>query len=163
MVVNTMKFLFICTHNRCRSILSEAITRDIAGGRIQADSAGSQPVGEVHPLSLRYLQEQGISTKGLRSQSWHEFETIVPDVVVTVCDSAAKETCPAWFGNCAQVHWGLRDPSKLEGSEEDIKAAFYSVMEIIRQRIRATLALDIENMGKNARQQALSSIANTYR
>jgi len=154
-----MKFLFICTHNRCRSILSEAITNDLGQGRITAVSAGSAPVGEVHPLSIKYLAEQNISTDGLISQSWNEFESDQPDVVITVCDSAASETCPIWFGNCAKVHWGLSDPSKLEGSEEEIKAAFYAVMDIIKARTNAALKLDLENMTQTQRQDALASIA----
>lgn len=101
-----MKILYICTHNRCRSILSEAITNHFGEGKIQAQSAGSQPVGEVHPLSIKYLNEAGISTEGLRSQSWHDFEEFEPDIVVTVCDSAAGEACPLWFGQTIKVHWG---------------------------------------------------------
>jgi len=154
-----MKFLFICTHNRCRSILSEAITNDLAKGRIVAVSAGSSPVGKVHPLSIKYLNEQRISTTGLISQSWNEFENDQPDVVITVCDSAAAETCPIWFGNCAKVHWGLTDPSKLEGSEEDIKAAFFAVMETIKARTNAALKLELENMTQLERQTALANIA----
>ena len=119
-----MKILYICTHNRCRSILSEAITNHFASDHIQAKSAGSQPAGEVHPLSLRYLNEAGISTEGLQSQSWDEFEDFKPDVVITVCDSAAGEACPVWFGQSIKMHWGLADPSKLEGTEEEIAAAF---------------------------------------
>ena len=119
-----MKILYICTHNRCRSILSEAITNHFASDHIQAKSAGSQPAGEVHPLSLRYLNEAGISTEGLQSQSWDDFEYFKPDVVITVCDSAAGEACPVWFGQSIKMHWGLADPSKLEGTEEEIAAAF---------------------------------------
>ena len=87
-----MKVLYICTHNRCRSILSEAITNHVAGDVITAKSAGSQPAGEVHPLSLKYLNEAGIPTEGLQSQSWDEFEAFAPDLVITVCDSAAGES-----------------------------------------------------------------------
>ncbi|MEC7468708.1 MAG: arsenate reductase ArsC, partial [Pseudomonadota bacterium] len=119
-----MKVLYICTHNRCRSILSEAITNHVAGDVITAKSAGSQPAGEVHPLSLKYLNEAGIPTEGLQSQSWDEFEAFAPDLVITVCDSAAGESCPVWFGKSVKVHWGLSDPSKLTGSEEDIARAF---------------------------------------
>ncbi len=141
-----MKFLFICTHNRCRSILSEAITNHLAQGKITAFSAGSQPVGEVHPLSIKHLQSRAISTVGLKSQSWHEFEHIKPDVVITVCDSAANEQCPVWFGNCVKVHWGLPDPSKLDGTEEEIKNAFYSVIDTIEARIQKVLALDLTHL-----------------
>lgn len=131
-----MKVLYICTHNRCRSILSEAITNHAAGDTMQAKSAGSQPVGEVHPLSIKYLQEAGISVDGLQSQSWDEFEDFAPDLVVTVCDSAAGESCPVWFGKSVKVHWGLSDPSKLEGSEEEKAQAFRETINIITQRVQ---------------------------
>lgn len=130
-----MKILYICTHNRCRSILSEAVTNHRANGLIEAKSAGSQPVGEVHPLSLKYLAEANIPTEGLVSESWDDFEEFAPDLVVTVCDSAAGEVCPVWFGNTMKVHWGLEDPSKLTGSEEVIADAFRNTIAIIEQRV----------------------------
>jgi len=154
-----MKFLFICTHNRCRSILSEAITNHLAQGKITAYSAGSQPVGEVHPLTIKYLQARGVTTEGLKSQSWDEFEAIEPDVVITVCDSAAKEQCPVWFGNCVKVHWGLPDPSKLDGSEDDIRNAFFSVMDTIENRIRKVLTLDLNHLNSSELQSALAAIS----
>ena len=150
-----MKILYICTHNRCRSILSEAITNHLSNGLIKAKSAGSQPVGEVHPLSLKYLQEAGISTEGLCSQSWDEFEDFAPDVVVTVCDSAAAETCPLWFGNTIRVHWALVDPSKLPGSEQEIAEAFRATIAQISQRVQSLLQLKSLVKGKSADNLAL--------
>ena len=154
----SMKILYICTHNRCRSILSEAITNHVAGGKWQAFSAGSQPVGEVHPLSIKYLDEKGISTEGLQSQSWDEFEVEQPDVVVTVCDSAAAESCPIWFGDTVKVHWGLKDPSKLQGSEDEIKAAFMETIAEIEQRVQDLMKLDLAPMSKSERQTALNAL-----
>lgn len=153
-----MKILYICTHNRCRSILSEAITNHLTAGKLQAFSAGSQPVGEVHPLSLKYLQEKGIPTEGLKSQSWNDFESEQPDIVVTVCDSAANEACPVWFGNAAKVHWGLPDPSKLQGIEEEIRDAFYRVMETIEQRVKKLMTLSCEGMTRMEIQNALKKL-----
>lgn len=153
-----MKILYICTHNRCRSILSEAITNHMSEGKLQAFSAGSQPVGEVHPLSLKYLDEKGISIKGLKSQSWDDFEQDQPDIVVTVCDSAANEACPVWFGDTVKVHWGLSDPSKLEGSEEEIRSAFYEVMNTIEKRVKIINSLNLESMSTDARQAALNTL-----
>ncbi len=154
-----MKILYICTHNRCRSILSEAITNHMSDGRLLAYSAGSQPVGEVHPLSLKYLAEKNISTSGLRSQSWDDFEAEQPDIVVTVCDSAAAEVCPVWFGDTVKVHWGLPDPSKLQGTEAEIRDAFYAVMETIEQRVEKLLETDLAPLSKAERQSILNQIA----
>jgi arsenate reductase len=153
-----MKVLYICTHNRCRSILSEAITNQFSAGKITARSAGSQPAGEVHPLSIKYLQQAGISTEGLCSQSWDDFEQFAPDLVVTVCDSAAAETCPVWFGKSLKVHWGLADPSKLQGSEAQIAEAFRVTIEHIKQRVEQLLNLDVDVKDKVAFKAALANI-----
>ena len=153
-----MKILYICTHNRCRSILSEAITNHISEGRLTAFSAGSQPAGQVHPLTLKYLNEKGIPTEALTSKSLDEFESDRPDIVVTVCDSAANETCPVWFGDTIKLHWGLPDPTKLEGSESEIRDAFYSVMNTIEQRVHKILSLELENLSKADCQTALNNL-----
>lgn len=135
-MTDKLKVLYICTHNRCRSILSEAITNKLAGDVIDARSAGSQPADEVHPLTLKYLSQAGYSTDGLRSQSWDEFEDFAPDLVVTVCDSAAGEACPLYFGNTVKIHWGLADPSKTEGSEAEKERAFLTCIEEVEARAR---------------------------
>jgi arsenate reductase len=133
------KILFICTHNRCRSILAEAITNHLGRGLLEARSAGSQPAGEVHPLSLQHLQEAGIETGDLVSQSWDDFEDWQPDIVITVCDDAAGETCPVWFGNSIRVHWGLSDPSRAAGDAETIATAFRNTIATINYRITQLL------------------------
>lgn len=148
-----LKILYICTHNRCRSILSEALTNHYGEQWLMARSAGSQPSGEVHPLSLRYLEQEGITIQGLESQSWDEFESFAPDIVVTVCDSAANEVCPVWFGNSVKVHWGLSDPSKMQGTDQEIEDSFLACIEQIKQRIAPLIA--IAKQGINGNQQAL--------
>ena len=130
-----MKLLFVCTHNRCRSILCEAITSQRGAGLLEAASAGSAPVDAVHPQTLRYLEERGYQTAGLRSQSWHELEAFDPDQVVTVCDSAAGEACPLWMGEVDKIHWGLPDPSREEGDEEAVRSAFVAVIDRIENKV----------------------------
>ncbi len=150
-----MKILFICTHNRCRSILGEAITNHYGNGRITAVSAGSSPVGEVHPLTIKYLTEHGISTDSLQSQSWDDIEQDDLDVVITVCDNAANEQCPIWFGNTLKVHWGFSDPSKVQGSEEDIAQAFHHLINIIKQRVAQLIDLSEQTLSHDELHHAL--------
>ena len=152
-----MKILYICTHNRCRSILCEAIT-NASKGNLEARSAGSQPVGEVHPLSLKYLAERGFNTEGLKSQSWDEFEDYNADLVVTVCDSAAGESCPVYFGKSLKVHWGLEDPSKIEGSEQEKADAFNKTIDIIEKRVAAIAELAEKDLDKTALKETLSKL-----
>jgi arsenate reductase len=154
----SVKLLFICTHNRCRSILAEAICNHLSGGRLTARSAGSQPVGQVHPLSLKYLSEAGIATAGLRSKSWDEHENWHPDFVITVCDSAAGEACPVWFSEAEKVHWGLVDPSRLEGNEEDIANAFRQTIDLLQARFRRLLDSDFESFDRQRQKMLLEQI-----
>ena len=154
-----MKLLFICTHNRCRSILAEAITNFYGKGQFVAKSAGSQPVGEVHPLSLRYLKKLGIPTDGLSSQSWDEHEAWQPDIVITVCDSAANEACPVWFGKSVKAHWGLADPSRLDGTEEEVEQAFSKTIQTLVRRIERLIELNVQDESLEALPDVLKSVA----
>jgi arsenate reductase (thioredoxin) len=133
--------LFLCTGNSARSILAEALLNRLGEGRFRALSAGSFPNGEVHPMALRLLDEQGFPTGGLRSKSWDEFaDPDGPrfDVVVTVCDNAAGETCPVWPGNPAREHWGIADPAAVEGAGQ--RPAFEEAYRLLEARIEAFLA-----------------------
>jgi len=154
-----MKLLFICTHNRCRSILAEAITNHLANGQINAASAGSSPEGAVHPLSLKFLSERGIKTDRSISQSWDEFESFAPDAILTMCDNAARETCPIWFSESVQVHWGLPDPSKVEGNEDQQRRTFNATMDIIERRIKRLLEHDLSLLSGQSLSHTLSQIA----
>ena len=136
-----MKLLYICTHNRCRSILSEAITQQRAAGLIEARSAGSSPAGEVHPMTLHHLERHSYATGGLCSKSWDDFADWEPDVVITVCDRAAQETCPLYFGHAHQLHWSLVDPSAVAGSEQAQAEAFLSTISIIEKRVEQLITI----------------------
>jgi arsenate reductase len=141
-----MKLLFICTHNRCRSIIAEAVTNHYGKDVLEARSAGSEPSGNVHPLSTHYLEAAGINTSGLRSQFWDEHEAWRPDIVITVCDQAAAEPCPVWFGDALQAHWGLADPSRLKGDDEQVATAFRQTIATLKSRIEALLSADSQVM-----------------
>ncbi|MEM1143896.1 MAG: arsenate reductase ArsC [Pseudomonadota bacterium] len=154
-----LKLLFICTHNRCRSILCEALARHLGGNRIDAYSAGSQPSGLVHPDTLRHLQRHGIDTSGLRSESWDVYANLAPDAVVTVCDSAAGEQCPLWLGQSAKVHWGLPDPSRIEGDDSAREDAFDAVIKTIERRLARILSHKTEHSSADALSGLLESIA----
>ncbi len=130
-----MKVLFICTHNRCRSIMAEAIARQQDPDLLEARSAGSSPELQVNATALQYLQLYGYRIDGLFSQSWHEFEDFEPDVIITLCDQAAGEACPAWFSTAEKQHWGMADPSKIVGSENEIAAGFAAAIEYLERKV----------------------------
>jgi arsenate reductase len=140
-----MNVLFLCTGNSCRSILAEATFNALAPVGWHAMSAGSKPTGQVHPRSLALLTREGIPTLGYSSKSWDNLP-VTPDIVITVCASAAGETCPAYLGPVTRAHWGVDDPAHATGTEKEIDAAFMRAYRILRARIEAFLALPLESL-----------------
>ncbi len=143
-----MNVLFLCTGNSCRSILAEATFNHLAPAGYRAMSAGSRPTGEVHPRSLALLAREGISTLGYKSKSWDDLPA-TPDIVITVCASAAGEACPAYLGKAMRAHWGVEDPAHATGTDSQIDAAFDTAYRILRARIEAFLSLPLKDMESN--------------
>jgi arsenate reductase len=154
-----MRVLFMCTANSCRSILSEAMFNHLAPQGFQAISAGSFPKGQLLPRSLTTLQEAGIVIDGLSSKGNDAFEDNPPDIVITVCDKAAGEACPVYFGPALKAHWGLEDPSEVNGDETVVTAAFHSTLARIETRCRAFLALPFAQLDRDALKRELDRIA----
>ena len=154
-----MRVLFMCTANSCRSILSEAMFNHLAPQGFQAISAGSFPRGQVLPRSLMTLQEAGIGIDGLSSKGNDAFEDNPPDIVITVCDKAAAEACPVYFGPAIKAHWGLADPSEVKGDEASVAAAFHATLAHIETRCRAFLALPFARLEPAALKRELDRIS----
>ena len=140
-----MNVLFLCTGNSCRSLISEAVFNHLAPSGWHAISAGSQPTGKLNERALALLASKGIPTEGYHSKSWENL-SVTPDIVVTVCASAAGESCPAYLGPVLRTHWGVEDPSHVVGTEEEITAAFEKAYAILRARIEAFLALPLDQL-----------------
>lgn len=164
----TVHVLILCTHNSARSVLSECMLNHLAlklGKDVRAHSAGSAPSGRINPFAVEALQRAGIDTSACRSKSWDEFAT--PDapplsIVITVCDSAAAEACPVFFGGHGQplkVHWGYPDPSNAEGGDEGKRRAFELTRQAIGYKMLQLLALPLATMDKHALDDALQAIA----
>ncbi len=131
--------LVLCTGNSCRSVMAEALINQLGKGRYRALSAGSFPAGYVHPKSIATLQRHGIDPGQPRSKSWDELENESIDLVITVCDQAANETCPVFLGDIKKLHWSTPDPAKAEGTDEFIKQAFDEAFLMLKDRIQHEL------------------------
>ena len=154
------KVLALCTGNRARSIMAEAMFNALP--QFEAHSAGSQPKAEPHPIGVAVLSEHGVATDGLRSKSWDEFaadDAGAPcfDVVLTLCDDAAGESCPLWHGAPVHAHWSLTDPADIEGERE----AFEATYERLRVRIDRFAALPLGELDGAALAEALNEIGRT--
>jgi arsenate reductase len=153
--------LFLCTGNSCRSIMAEALLNHIAPVRFTAYSAGSFPIGSVHPLSLETLKARGISTTGYSSKSWDNFANYPIDIVITVCDAASGESCPIFPETPLKAHWGVPDPAKFQGTESEIRSEFSRVCDILERRINILAGLPVGAMDKGELQQKLYAIGKT--
>lgn len=140
-----MNVLFLCTGNSCRSILAEATFNHLAPPGWTAMSAGSNPTGKVHPRTLALLAREGIPAKGYHSKSWDGLP-LTPDIVVTVCASAAGEPCPAFLGPALRAHWDVDDPAHATGTDAEINATFMKAYRILRTRIEAFVALPLDTL-----------------
>jgi arsenate reductase len=165
----TVHVLILCTHNSARSVLAEGMLNHWAaalGRDVKAHSAGSAPSGRLNPFALEALANAGVDTRGFRSKSWDEFSrdgAPALAIVITVCDSAAAETCPVFVGGSAgqpvKVHWGYPDPSNAEGGDAGKRRAFELTRQALGYRMLQLLALPLETMGRAELRSALAEIA----
>ncbi len=159
----TFNILILCTHNSARSVLAEGMLNHLAkklGRDVHAFSAGSAPSGRINPYALEALAGAGVDTSGYRSKTWDEFSLPggpTMHVVITVCDSAAAETCPYWPGSPVKVHWGYPDPSNA--TEANRKNAFELTRQAIGYRMLQLLQLPLETMNNEELRYALTSIS----
>lgn len=153
--------LFLCTGNSARSVMGEVLLNHWGRGRFQGFSAGSQPKGAVHPITLDVLYRSHLPTEGLRSKSWDEFSgpgAPQMDFVFTVCDNAANEPCPFWPGQPMTAHWGVADPAEAKGTDEEIQRAFVIALRELEARIKLFVSLPIETVDKLTLQRTLAGM-----
>lgn len=159
-----LNVLFLCTGNSARSIMAEAILNATGEGRFRAYSAGSHPNGKVNPFALAQIRKAGLSTEGYRSKSWDEFTAPgAPqmDIVITVCSDAAGEVCPIWHGQPLKAHWGVDDPARFEGTDEQKARYFSTIYTRLYSRIRILTSLALDNLDRAALQAKLDAIGHT--
>jgi len=164
----TTHVLILCTHNSARSVLGEAMLNHLAarlGKDVRGHSAGSSPSGGVNPFAIEVLKSAGVDTGGLRSKSWDEFSpdhALPLSIVITVCDNAAAEVCPVFFGGKAgqpvKVHWSYPDPGHTVGDEATIRRAFELTRQALAYRMLQLLALPLDQMDRLSLQAALADI-----
>jgi arsenate reductase len=160
-VLRKVNVLFLCTGNSARSILAEAYLNSAGQGRFSAHSAGSHPAGTVNPYALELLEKNRLPTAGLRSKNWDEFARAgAPklDLVFTVCDNAAGETCPVWPSQPITAHWGVADPAAVQGTDAEKRKAFLRAFTELSARINLLLALPLDKLDRLVLQKKLDDI-----
>jgi arsenate reductase len=161
MATEPLNVLFLCTHNSARSVLAEVLLNKMGKGRFMAYSAGSHPAGRINPLALELLERNRLPTAGLRSKSWDEFARpgAPPlDLVFTVCDQAAGEMCPIWPGQPMTAHWGIEDPSAVQGTDEEKRKAFFKAYTQLQKRLSIFVSLPLDKLDRLALKRKLDEI-----
>ena len=154
--------LFLCTANSARSIMAESLLISLGGGRFRAFSAGSHPLGQVHPLALEVLQRHGYPTRGVRSKSWMEFsrpDASRIDFVITVCDSVGREPCPIFPGRPVVAHWPTPNPAASADTLERQRAAFVAALVTLRRRVQGFTGLPFESVDARSMGSLVAKIA----
>jgi len=161
MTTKIYNVLFICTGNSARSIMAEAILNNLGHGRFIAYSAGSHASGTINPYALEQIKSNHLPHEHLRSKSWDEFaQPNAPelDFVFTVCDKAAGEVCPVWPGQPMTAHWGVEEPSAVDGTEEEKKKAFSTAFRILHRRLSLFTSLPIDKLDSLTLKRELDTI-----
>ena len=134
MSINKKRVLILCTGNSCRSQMAEGLVNAYLGEDWQAFSAGTAPSGMVHPLAVRAMAEIDIDISQGATESVDAYRELQPDLVVTVCDSAAQN-CPVWLEDEDVEHMPFDDPTKLVGSDSDRISACRQVRDLMRDTL----------------------------
>jgi protein-tyrosine-phosphatase len=141
--------LFLCTHNSARSIIAEVLLNSLSKGKFIGFSAGSSPKTEVNPIAKEIAEALNYDVKKLYLKSWDEFSkpnSPKMHIIITVCDSAAKEVCPIWPGHPLQVHWGFKDPSIIGVNKIEKRKAFDELVKTLKVKIEKLVRLPVSTM-----------------
>lgn len=147
-IADPIRILFLCTHNSARSQLAEAIARRLGGTHVEVDSAGSE-LSELHPLTVRFLEDWGIDPRTHYSKTLDRFLGREYDYVITTCDQA-NESCPVFPGDPKRIHWSFPDPKRIADPEEQLRA-FQTIHRELETRVRYVLALPHPRTGERIR------------
>lgn len=132
--MDTLRVLFVCTHNSARSQMAEGFLREYGGDRFQAFSAGTEARG-VRPEAIRAMAEVGIDISSQESKTVERYIGEPFAWVITVCDQA-REACPVFPGAGETAHWGFDDPSQALGDDNERMAVYRRVRDEIARRVR---------------------------
>jgi arsenate reductase len=158
--------LFVCTGNSARSIIAETLLNSMGKGRFQAYSAGSHPGGRINPYVAEYLGSVSLSTSGARSKSWDEFarpDAPKMDLVITVCDQAAGESCPVWPGMPAKAHWSAPDPAAHMDQPDKVREVTRDVFHLMQRRVSLLVSLPMATLDRMSLQSEARRIADETR
>jgi protein-tyrosine-phosphatase len=126
------KVLFICLGNSCRSIMAEAMTRHLCGGRWEAASAGLEPLGWVAQETKAVLAEIGVDTQDLRSKSLTEMNLQDYQLLINLSEHSLNRVIPPEYMD-RLIQRPVPDP--FGGSLEEYRQSLKAIKEIILREL----------------------------
>ena len=148
LAMKTYNILFLCTANSSRSILGEMAATLVTNKKFIGYSAGSKPSGIVNTCAIKIARELNYPLSKLYSKSLDSFlskDAPWMDMVITVCDNAAKEECPLWSGKTIKGHWGFPDPANIENKDNQL-TEFRRIFQEIQSRLETISSLKFETL-----------------
>lgn len=158
--------LFLCTHNSARSIIAEAILKQIGANRFNAYSAGSDPSTGPMPEVLARLESLGHDTSDLKSKSWNQFtspDAPRMDFVIAMCDTLENQNCPDFGGHFLTASWPFPDPAKFEGTPTEHTTMINALYGMIRRRLEIFVNLPFDSLDRMALKARLDELADHSR
>lgn len=127
---NLKNVLVLCTGNSCRSQMMHGYLNKFLKNIANVYSAGIETHG-LNTKAVAVMKDDGIDISNHTSNYVDEYKNISFDYIITVCDHA-NQNCPYIAGSGIRLHHNFTDPSKLIGTEEDIKLAFTKTRNLIK-------------------------------
>jgi len=122
--------LFLCTHNAGRSLAARVLLDHYARGRVDVESAGSEPADQLNPSVVAILTERGLDPSQEFPKPLTDATARSADVIVTM---GCGDTCPVFPGK-RYVDWELDDPAGLSVDQAR------PIVDEIDRRVRELLA-----------------------
>ena len=160
-MVAAFNVLFLCTRNSARSIMAEAILRQVGGERFNAWSAGSDPAPEPMPEVIDRLGDLGHDVSDLHAKSWDEFAgPNAPrlDFIIALCDTLHGQQCPDFGEKAVTGAWPLPDPAKFMGSDAERAILLNELYASLRRRIEIFISLPFATLDRIALKSRLDEI-----
>ena len=153
--------LFLCRANSARSIMAEALLRELGAERFEAFSAGIEPAEDVHRLTLAQLRPTISELGKVRPKSWNVYaapDSPIMDVVIAMCEEASEPHAPTFPGKPIFCQWNFADPLAESGSDAEQKRVFEQVFRQILRRISVFVALPLHSMKAAEQRIAVNSM-----
>jgi len=143
----TFRILFVGEHNACRSQMAEAIAQALGQPKFIFSSAGVDP-RPIDPRTLDFLKDKGLDVSRTAPKAIHQVPNLDHYQVIVAVAQEAQQAFPRSPRKMVYVDWSVDDPSRVQGSPEEVRAAYEATFRFLSSHVRdlvgAVLGVRIE-------------------